>query len=49
VIIRRTIPAMAVTLAGSTFVQIAMPNWIRPHLITALRATSALNPATSMA
>jgi ABC-type transport system involved in multi-copper enzyme maturation permease subunit len=45
VIIRRTIPAMAVTLAGFAFVQIAMPNWIRPHLITPLRTTSALNPA----
>jgi hypothetical protein len=45
VIIRRTIPAMAVTLAGFAFVQIAMSNWIRPHLITPLRTTSALNPA----
>ena len=44
-IIRRTIPAMVVTLAAFAFVQLAMPNWIRPHLITPLRATSALNPA----
>ncbi len=33
VLIRRTLPAMAVTLAGFAFVQIAWPNWIRPHLI----------------
>jgi hypothetical protein len=45
VIIRRTLPAMAVTLAGFAFVQIAMPNWIRPHLIAPRRTTSALNPA----
>jgi hypothetical protein len=45
VLIRRTLPAMAVTLAAFTGVQIAMPNWIRPHLITPVRVTAALNPA----
>jgi ABC-type transport system involved in multi-copper enzyme maturation permease subunit len=39
VVLRRTIPAMAVTLALFTFVQIAVPLWIRPHLVS---------PATSM-
>ncbi len=33
-LIRRTIPAMALTLAVFAFVQIAWPNWVRPHLIS---------------
>lgn len=45
VLIRRTIPAMASTLAVFAGVQIAMPLWVRPHLIAPLRATPALNPA----
>lgn len=45
VLIRRTIPAMAITLAIFAAIQIAMPIWIRPHLITPLHATSAFNPA----
>jgi len=44
-LIRRTIPAMAVTLAVFAGVQIAMPLWVRPHLIPPVRATSAFNPA----
>jgi hypothetical protein len=31
-VFRRSLPAMAVTLAVVTFVQIAVPTWIRPHL-----------------
>ena len=34
-LIRRTVPAMAVTLAIFAAVQIAMPLWIRPHLFPA--------------
>jgi hypothetical protein len=34
-LIRRTVPAMAVTLAIFTAVQIAMPLWIRPNLFPA--------------
>lgn len=34
-LIRRTVPAMAVTLAVFAFVQIAMPLWIRPNLFPA--------------
>jgi ABC-2 family transporter protein len=34
VFIRRTVPAMAVTLAIFAAVQIANPLWIRPHLLT---------------
>src|ERR1017187_10339229 len=45
VLIRRTVPAMAITLAVFAAVQIAMPIWIRPHLIAPVHAPSALNPA----
>ncbi len=34
VLLRRTIPAMAVTLAIFAAVQIANPLWVRPHLLT---------------
>jgi hypothetical protein len=43
VLIRRTIPAMAATLAVFAGVQVAWPRWIRPHLMTPLRSTSPLN------
>jgi hypothetical protein len=43
VLIRRTVPAMAATLAVFTGVQIAWPLWVRPHLIPPLHATSALS------
>jgi hypothetical protein len=33
VLIRRTLPAMAVTLAIIAAIQIAVPLWVRPHLI----------------
>jgi hypothetical protein len=32
-VLRRTVPAMAVTLALFTLVQVAVPLWVRPHLI----------------
>jgi ABC-type transport system involved in multi-copper enzyme maturation permease subunit len=38
-LIRRTIPAMAVTLAIFAFLQIAMPLWVRPNLFTASHTT----------
>jgi len=37
-LIRRTIPAMAVTLAVFAALQVAMPLWIRPHFVPADRA-----------
>lgn len=43
VLIRRTVPAMAVTLALFALVQLAMPNWVRPHLITPARSSVAFN------
>jgi hypothetical protein len=45
VLIRRTVPAMAITLAAFAAVQIVMPLWVRPHLVPPLRASSAFNPA----
>ena len=38
-LVRRTLPAMAITLAVFVAVQIAMPLLVRPHLIPATRAT----------
>jgi hypothetical protein len=32
-VLRRSVPAMAVTLALYTLVQVAMPLWVRPHLM----------------
>ncbi|MGH3217794.1 MAG: ABC transporter permease subunit [Streptosporangiaceae bacterium] len=39
VLLRRAIPAMAVTLAIFAALQIAMPLWVRPHLFTPDRTT----------
>lgn len=44
-LIRRTLPAMAVTLAVFAAIQAVMPNWVRPHLISPLHASSAFSPA----
>jgi hypothetical protein len=38
-LVRRTLPAMAITLAGFVAVQIAMPLLVRPHLIAPIRST----------
>ncbi len=43
--IRRTIPAMGITLAVIAAVQIAFPLVVRPHLITPVRGTTALTAA----
>jgi hypothetical protein len=42
-LIRRTVAAMAVTLAVFAAAEFAMAEWIRPHLIAPLRAISPLN------
>jgi len=42
VLVRRTVPAMAVTLGAFAAVQLAWPNWIRPHLIAPVHAVLAL-------
>src|ERR1700722_15618081 len=44
-LIRRTLPAMAVTLAVYTAVIIAFPGWVRPPLIPPVQATSTLSPS----
>jgi hypothetical protein len=46
VLIRRTVPAMAVTLVVFAAIQIIVPNWVRPHLIAPARATTALTAAS---
>jgi hypothetical protein len=46
VVIRRTLPAMATTLALFVFVRIAVTNWIRPHFMTPLKEVMALSPST---
>jgi hypothetical protein len=38
-VFRRSLPAMAVTLAVVIFVQIAVPTWIRPHLMPTAEQT----------
>jgi ABC-2 family transporter protein len=42
-LLRRTVPAIAVTLAVFAAVQVAVPLWVRPHLFTPVRAVSALS------
>jgi ABC-type transport system involved in multi-copper enzyme maturation permease subunit len=45
-LIRRTLPAMAVTLAVFTAVIIAFPIWVRPRLIPPVQTTSTLSLAS---
>lgn len=42
VVIKRTLPAMAVTLAVLAVVLIAWPTWVRPHLVPPVHSTTAL-------
>jgi ABC-type transport system involved in multi-copper enzyme maturation permease subunit len=46
-LVRRTLPAMAITLAAFAVVQIVMPMAIRPHLMTPVTASVALTPEVS--
>jgi hypothetical protein len=46
VLLRRTIPAMAITLAVFAVVQLLVPTFVRPHLITPVQVTRPLNPST---
>jgi hypothetical protein len=41
-LIRRTVPAMAVTLVAFVAVQIVMPTWVRPQLATPVRLETAI-------
>jgi hypothetical protein len=45
-LIRRTLPAMAVTLIIFAGVQFAVPVWVRPHLIPPVTTTAPLNVAS---
>jgi hypothetical protein len=42
VLIRRTLPAMAITLAIFAVIQLAWPSWVRPHLIPPVHTTAAV-------
>jgi len=42
-VLRRSLPAMALTLAIFVAVQIATPLWVRPHLIPPVRSTVTLS------
>ncbi|GAA4621078.1 transporter [Actinoallomurus vinaceus] len=44
-VVRRTMPAIAATLAVFVAVQIAVPLWIRPHLVTPARLTTRITTA----
>jgi hypothetical protein len=44
-LLRRTVSAMATTLAAFAAVQFSWPNWIRPHLISAATTSRPLTPA----
>ena len=48
VLIRRTLPAMATALGGFVFVRVAVTFWVRPHLETAVHATSVLRMTSGM-
>jgi ABC-type transport system involved in multi-copper enzyme maturation permease subunit len=45
VLLRRTIPAMALTLVLFAAVQLLVPTLVRPHLLPARQYTAPLNPA----
>lgn len=44
-LMRRTLTAMAITLAAFAAIQIAMPTLVRPHLLPPTRATVEISPA----
>jgi hypothetical protein len=46
VLIRRTVPAMAVTLALFAAIAIVMPLWIRPHLVAPAHVSTVLTSAS---
>ena len=46
-LIRRTLPAMAVTLAGFVAARLAVLTWVRPRLISPVALNLALNPGST--
>jgi hypothetical protein len=48
VLLRRTLPAMAVTLVAFVAVQVLMPNFVRPHLLPPAHVTVPVNTRGSI-
>jgi len=46
IVVRRSVPAMALTLAVYAFVQVAVPLWVRPHLLPATTSTIVISRGT---
>jgi hypothetical protein len=46
VVLRRSLPAMAITLALFALVQVAVPLWVRPHLVPPTTVNLAFSEAT---
>jgi hypothetical protein len=44
---RRTLPAMAITLAAFVAIQIAMPVFVRPHVVSPVRSTIEISDTNS--
>jgi hypothetical protein len=47
VLLRRTLPAMAVTLVAFAVIQVLVPNLVRPHLLPPAHVTAPLNVQTA--
>jgi hypothetical protein len=47
VVLRRTLPAMAVTLVAFAVIQVLVPNLVRPHLLPPAHFTAPLNVQTA--
>jgi hypothetical protein len=47
-LIRRTVPAMAATLATTAAIQFVIPNWVRPDLVTPATITSPALGASAL-
>jgi ABC-type transport system involved in multi-copper enzyme maturation permease subunit len=45
-VLRRSVPAMALTLAVYVFVQIAVPLWVRPHLVPPVTSSVVISQKT---
>ncbi len=45
-LLKRSLPAMAVTLAIYAFVQVAVPLWVRPHLVPQTSTSTVISGAT---
>jgi ABC-type transport system involved in multi-copper enzyme maturation permease subunit len=45
-VLRRTLPAMAVTLALYAAIQIVVPMWVRPHLVPPASSTVTISPSS---